>query len=195
MPTPDVIQDPAVESSKIKPVWFVKEAPRLKVIAVEANPLSTILGLYSMNIEVVVSEHHAIVLSPHYYFANPGRDDGITGGGVEGGYRYYTGKYGPHGFFLGGSFLFGVYRYVHRTVIDTPTNTSDDTTADSFGLAVDGGYQILLGEHLVLGGGLGVQYRYFTAQPNYESESHAHQDLFYGSGIRPRFLLAIGGAL
>ena len=177
------------------PAWFIPEAPRLKSFALEANPLGAAIGLFSVNIEILPVEHHAMVISPHYYDAVPGQSDTLTGGGFEAGYRYYTGRYGPQGFFAGASALFGVYRYLHRTNLDTPTNTSDDTSYNSYGLAIDGGYQVLLREHLVIGGGLGLEYRFFDSQPNYETDSHAHQELIYGSGLRPRFLLAIGGAL
>jgi hypothetical protein len=195
-PPPDVVDDPAAQSSKIKPPWFVKEGQRLKSVAVEMNPLAMAIGLFSMNVEVVPTEHHALVITPHYYYAVPGRDDSLTGGGFEAGYRYYTGHYGPHGFFVGGSFMFGAYQYIHGTTVDVPGfNVASSAAWDSYGAAIDTGYQMLINEHIVVGLGIGAQYRYFNLTPTWESDSHSHQDLLYGPGFRPRFLFAFGGAI
>jgi hypothetical protein len=182
-------------SSK-RPSWFIPEERHFDSVAIEANPLAVAIGLFSANLEVLPAPHHAVVITPQYYFAVPGVSDEITGGGVEGGYRFYTGRYGPEGLFLGGSLLFGSYRYVHRTAVDYPGfDVASDTSYQSFGVAAEGGYQLVVSEHIVLGAGIGVMYRYFTDEPQWETVSHSHQNLFYGSGVRPRFLLSVGGAI
>jgi hypothetical protein len=178
------------------PPWFIPEGEPMKTAAIEANPLGLAIGLFSANLEYVFRPHSAVVLSPHYYFAVPGVSDQLTGGGVELGYRYYTGLYGPHGFFLGGSLTYGAYRYVHRVPFDTTgLDLPDDTSYDALGGAVDAGYQILLHEHIVVGAGAGLMYRYFDAQPTFETYQHGLHELLYGSGLRPRVLLSFGGAI
>ena len=184
------------------PEFFVEEEPRTPTLALELNPLGVAIGRFSGNLEFLIATHHAAVLSPHYYYAYPGQDDQLTGGGVELGYRYYTGKYGPHGWFFGASFLYGQYTYVHTSAnlvqgtcvaFVARADCPDNTTYDAYGGALDVGYQLLLRQHLVVGAGLGVQYVAFSQQPTFETQSNSHQDLLYGSGLRPRFLLEIGG--
>jgi hypothetical protein len=178
------------------PPWFIPEGEPMKTAALEANPLGLAIGLFSANLEYMIAVHSAVVISPHYYFAVPGISDQLTGGGVEAGYRYYSGLHGMEGFFVGGSLLYGNYRYEHRVSFDTSgLDTPDDTSYDSWGGAVDLGYQILLHQHFVVGAGAGVMYRYFDTQPTFETYKNGQHDLIYGSGIRPRILLSFGGAL
>ena len=181
------------------PPWFVHEGARPRTLALEINPLAFAIGRYSVNLEYLVAPHHAFELSPHVYYALPGRDDEIDGFGTELGYRYYTKRTGPEGWFLGGSIAFGQYRYKH---VAAPYVTADnrlldlyqDTSYASLGGTIDAGYQVLVFEHLAIGAGAGVQYTWFSDQPRYETISHAHHDLLYGAGIRPRVLFETGGA-
>jgi hypothetical protein len=182
-----------------EPSWFVPEGERTKTIALEMNPLGITIGRFGANIEYMLAPHHAVIISPHYYFALPGVADQFDGPGVEAGYRYYTGANGPIGWFLGGNLSFGSYRYRHMA--DVAIRASDNVTLDgpvdntwqSIGASIDAGYQILLREHLVLGGGLGVEYKYYTSDPGFEFLSHPKHDLLYGAGLRPRVLCAAGG--
>ena len=181
------------------PAWFIPEGKRPRTLALEVNPLAFVIGRYSFQLEYVFAPHHAFELSPHVYYALPGRDDEVDGIGTELGYRYYTKRDGPEGWFVGGSFAFGSYRYKH---VAAPYVTADhrlldlyqDTSYASLGAAIDAGYQLLLYEHLAIGAGLGLSYTVFTDHPRYETVSHAHQDFLYGSGLRPRVLLETGGA-
>ncbi len=182
-----------------EPSWFVPEGERTKTLALEMNPLGIIIGRFGANIEYMLAPHHAVVISPHYYFAFPGVADLFDGPGIEAGYRYYTGQNGPIGWFLGGSLSFGNYHYRHMA--DVAIRTIDNVTLDgpvdkswqSIGAAVDAGYQILVRDHIVLGAGLGVEYKYYTQDPSFEYLSHARHELLYGSGLRPRLLAAAGG--
>jgi hypothetical protein len=181
------------------PSWFIPEGKRPRTLALEVNPLAFLIGRYSFQIEYVFAPHHAFELSPHVYYAVPGRDDEVDGLGTEMGYRYYTGRSGPEGWFVGGSIAFGSYRYKH---VAAPYVTADhrlldlyqDTSYASLGASIDAGYQVLLYDHFAIGAGLGLAYNGFTAQPRYETISHARQDFLYGSGFRPRVLLETGGA-
>lgn len=178
------------------PSWFVPEGRGLESFALELNPLALLLGIYSANLEYVGAPHHGFVVSPSYTYTNPGKDDEITGFGGEAAYRYYSGTHGPEGWFIGGGGTIAELRYIHRVSIDHPSfSPAVDTSYTSYGLFADAGYQLLLHEHLVLGVGAGIAYRFFSDQPQFETESHAHTDLLYGSGLRPRFLAVFGGAL
>jgi len=199
----------AAPAAAEEPSWFVPEGERPKNIAVEGNPLAIAIGRFSATIEYMVAPHHAITLSPHYYFALPGTADLIDGPGVEAGYRWYSRTGGPFGWFVGASALFGAYRYRHTadTVYNDPAcagatppgncvvlDGSVDNAFDSIGAAIDAGYQLVVQERILLAGGLGAQYTFFTKSPGFEFASHPRHDLFYGPGFRPRLLLAAGAA-
>jgi Protein of unknown function (DUF3575) len=183
------------------PVWFVPEGEPMKSIAIEANPLAIAIGRFSMNLEYMVAPHHAVEISPYVFFAVPGANSEVDAYGGEIGYRYYTGKYGPEGWFLGGSLAFGTFTYQHNA--PTVTRASDgllldgsvNTEYDSLGGAIDAGYQIILQEHVVVGLGAGVEYRYLTIGPDFQPYDHTSQWLLYGPGFRPRLLFSMGGAL
>ena len=181
------------------PPWFIHEGTRPRALALEVNPLAFVIGRYSMNVEYLFAPHHAFELSPHVYYALPGQDDEIDGFGTEIGYRYYTKPSGFEGWFIGGSLAFGEYRYKHVaapyvTASNRLLDFYEDTSYASLGGAIDAGYQVLLFEHFAIGVGAGVQYLWFSDQPRYETISHGHHDLLYGSGLRPRVLLETGGA-
>jgi hypothetical protein len=192
---------PAAAHATDYPVWFVPEGEPMKTIAVEANPLAIAVGRFSMNLEYMVARHHAIILSPYIFFAVPAASTEVDAYGGEIGYRYYTGKYGPEGWFVGGSLAFGAFDYQHNGA--TVNRASDgllleeavNTSYDSVGGAVDAGYQFLLHEHVVLGVGAGVEYRYLTLGPDFQPFDHSGQWLVYGPGFRPRLLFSMGGAL
>jgi hypothetical protein len=192
---------PAMAQADRYPVWFVPEGEAMKTIALEANPLAIAVGRYSMNLEYMIAAHHAIVISPYIFFAVPGANTEVDAYGGEIGYRYYTGKHGPEGWFLGGSVAFGTFTYQHNA--PTVNRASDgllldesvNTEYDSIGGAVDAGYQVLLQEHVVVGLGAGIEYRYLTLEPDFQPYDHADQWLVYGPGFRPRLLFSMGGAL
>lgn len=190
----------AESPTAVEPSWFVREGMRPKVTALEINPLGVLIGRFGANAEYMAAPHHAIVVSAHYLFAFPGVADQIDGAGAEAGYRYYTRADGMFGWFLGAGLTFASYRYRHfadvvrrasdQMILDGPV----DNTWQSFGAAIDAGWQMLLQEHLVLGAGVGVEYRYFVGAPGFEYVSHPRHDLVFGEGLRPRMLLAAGGA-
>jgi hypothetical protein len=178
------------------PAWIIKEGPRPATVAIELNPLAIAVGRFSATLEYVMQTHHVAALSPHYYWAFPAQADTFDGGGVELGYRYYTGRRGPDGFFLGASFLFGDYRYKHSvetlTALDGHViDQSNETDFQSYGGAIDAGYKLIVGDSFIVGVGGGLQYRAFTLQPSFTSNTR--EDAVYGSGLRPRMLVETGG--
>ncbi len=165
---------------------------RYDVVSLEWNPLGLLLGgRISAQIEWAPITHHAIVVNPYYVHTES--DVAIapdvtvrqtfTGGGGELGYRYYTGHRGMNGVFIGPSVIGGGY---------SGALPNGSQAFWNFGLAADVGLQTILADHVVLGAGVGVEWLYV---------SHDFRDLptapyeIATTGVKPRFLLSIGGAL
>jgi hypothetical protein len=170
------------------------ESSSFKSFAVEANPLGATIGHYSLQAEWLPAQHHAVVLNPHFDHTSTevsvgiGNEtakytEGFTGFGAELGYRYYTGKNGAEGFFVGPSILVASY-----------TPSVGDKSGDSFtsiGAAVDFGGQWILGPGIVLGVGGGLQYTKVSNDGNTDGMSFTTSALV-GGGVRPRALLSLG---
>lgn len=172
----------------------------MKRIAVAVHPLGLTIGRYSISGEYMVAQHHAVTLNPFYTHApvtmtvNGKEYDGgaLNGFGGELGYRYYTGKKGMTGFFVGPSLLFSALSQTAATG-EGAAGSKGSQSFTSLGGAVDIGGQAVLGPGIVLGGGFGLQY-------TKNSESLDTKDLnlasaiIAGGGVRPRFLFAFGYA-
>jgi hypothetical protein len=188
------------------------KAPR-RVVAIEANPLSLLIGRLSAQLVVVPVEHHALVLNPYFahvktepiytYQDCTGSKDPACAGqpfgsgiatqlpqqkfqgfGGELGYRHYSGRGGPRGFFFGPSLLFGA--------LTATAGDGSKTSYFDFGLALDLGYQVLLGDDVSIALGAGLQYTNTSKKippQQYPAEVYAN------AGLRPRFLFSIGWAL
>ncbi|HEY8038619.1 MAG TPA: hypothetical protein VIF15_02450 [Polyangiaceae bacterium] len=167
---------------------------RFKSVGLQGNPLGFAIGRYSADIEYLPAPHHALHLTPVGTYALPGTDDQLTGFGAEVGYRWYSGALGPHGVFVGGSFLAGELEYIHGAVVGLPLDQPDDTKYVSLGGALDAGYQVIVLGNLAVGAGAGVQYTIDTVEPHFEYASHPWHDLLFGWGLRPRALLSVGAA-
>ncbi len=195
------VTTPATALADEYPVWFVPEGEPMKTLALEANPLAIGVGRFSLTLEYMLAPHHAIEITPYIYFALPAANTEVDAYGGEIGYRYYTGKHGPQGWFLGGSLAFGAFTYQHNA--PTVNRASDGllldesvtTQYDQISAAIDAGYQMILQEHVVVGVGAGVEYRYLTLDPDFQPYDHDGQWLVYGPGFRPRLLFSMGGAL
>jgi hypothetical protein len=172
----------------------IDEGVRFKSIALQGNPLGFAIGRYSADLEYLPEPHHALHLTPFGYYALPGVSDRLSGFGGELGYRWYSGSHGPHGFFLGASFIAGELEYVHSASLPEPLDVSDDTQYVELGGAIDGGFQMIVLGNFAVGVGAGAQYVVNTVEPHFEFASHPRHDLLYGSGLRPRALLSIGAA-
>jgi hypothetical protein len=121
------------------------------------------LGKLSANVVLAPFEHHAIVVSPFYVLTRttPIRifdDDGnptelpiqtFRGYGTELGYRYYAGRGGLRGFFVGPSLIVGSFT--------ATAENGDETPYIDYGLAVDFGYQALVADRVALSLGAGLQ--------------------------------------
>ena len=181
----------------------IDEGVRFKSVLVQGNPLAFAIGRYSMDLEYLPAPHHALHLTPLYYYALPGTDDQLTGYGAEVGYRFYTGWHGPHGFFAGGSLIVAGFEYIHGNPTNVAGDQADDTQYLQIGGAIDVGYQAIILGNFCVGVGLGAQYTADTSwqsfhvttnDPHFEYQSHPFHDLVYGWGLRPRILLQVGAA-
>jgi hypothetical protein len=170
------------------------EGVRFKSLALQGNPLGLAIGRYSADLEYLPVPHHALHLSPVGYFALPGVADELVGGGAEMGYRWYSGLSGPHGFFLGASFVALSLTYVHGALAGVPLDAPEDTSFVQLGGALDAGFQIIVLGNFAAGAGLGAEYTADTVQPHFEYRNHRLHDLLYGAGLRPRVLLSVGTA-
>lgn len=160
-------------------------------VAVLWNPLGIFLGgRISLQAELVPVQHHAIELSPHFVHTstdlavgnNTTANQTFSGGGAEVGYRYYTGRRGPNGLFVGPSLIVDGYN------ASLPQGSH---TFSNIGIAVDVGIQKIFFEHLVLGGGLGVQW---TTVSRDFADLPTSASMIAGGGVKPRFILAAGYA-
>ncbi|MBV9946799.1 MAG: hypothetical protein JOZ69_08130 [Myxococcales bacterium] len=156
--------------------------------AIEWNPLDVFVGALSFNLEWVPATHQAIVVTPRIVHTtadvsvNPGQTESqaFSGFGGEVGYRYYTGHRGMNGVFIGPSLIAGVFN---------GSLPGGDQAFTNFGIAGDVGLQQIFFDHLVLGGGVGVEYL---------SVSHDFHDLptapstVASSGVKGRLLFAVG---
>jgi hypothetical protein len=163
-------------------------------VALQGNPLGLIIGRYSADLEYLPVPHHALHFSPVGYFALPGVADEITGFGAEMGYRWYSGLYGPHGFFLGASFIALSLQYIHGALPGVPLDSPQDTSYVQLGGAIDAGYQLVILGNFAVGAGVGASYTTDTTPPTFPFQNHSSSDLLYGSGLRPRLLLSVGAA-
>jgi hypothetical protein len=162
---------------------------RYDPFAIEYDPLGLIVGgRVSFNLEWAPITHHVFQLSPHFVHTSADvavspsetESQAFTGFGGELGYRYYTGHRGMNGVFVGPSLIAGAYN------AGLPSGNQPFT---DIGIAADVGIQEIFFNHLVVGGGVGIEYL---------SVSHDFHDLPTGpatiasSGVKPRFLLEAG---
>lgn len=167
-------------------------AGEFRQFAILANPLALSIGRYSVQVEYLPALHHAIVLNPVYthapvkYTANGQEIDAgsLNGFGGEIGYKFYTGKKGPNGFYVGPSFLFASYS---SSLTGTPNKSFT-----SIGGALDVGGQAVLGG-FTIGGGFGLQVTKTSEEIDTENFNFA-ASIIAGGGWRPRALFTIGYA-
>ena len=170
------------------------EGVRFKSVGLQGNPLGLAIGRYSADIEYLPEAHHALHLTIFGYYAVPGASDQLTGFGGEAGYRLYSGSHGPHGFFVGLSFVTAELEYSHLATLAPPADASVDTHFVELGGALDAGYQLIELGNFAVGVGCGAEFIVDTVQPHFEYQSHPWHDLLYGPGLRPRALLSVGTA-
>ncbi len=130
------------------------------------NPIPMIAGRYGINAELVVVRHHALVASGWAQTFTPTMlrvlmpkeidtsRGAATRFGGELGYRFYTGREGPNGLFVG---ISGVAMPIVYPRVTQDFKT-DVPSFNAYGGAFDVGVQAITDAGFTIGGGLGVMY-------------------------------------
>lgn len=189
---------PPDESPQAVDVVLHDARPPRRLLSLEWNPLSLIIGKISVNAVIVPGDHHALVLNPFYASTTTNAiyvydDQGnstqlpvqtFSGLGGEIGYRYYTGLRGPRGFFVGPSLIL--------SALNAKAQNGSTTGYLDYGLAADIGYELLVVDSLSLTLGAGVQY----AAPSQTIPAQQFPaDVYANARVLPRALVSIGWAL
>ncbi len=175
------------------------QPPPQRYVVVAWNPVPAFtIGKASFDVVITPFSHHALILSPFYATTttqpivvqdaagNPVArlpQQTFQGFGGEIGYRYYSGRGGPRGFFAGPSFLIGAF--------DAIAQDQSKTSYVSFGGALDVGFSTLIADRLALAFGAGAQY---TVNDKSIPNQQFPASIYANGGLRPRVLLALGVA-
>jgi hypothetical protein len=202
------VAEPPSQPPPAVDVHLPETAPPHRIATVEWNPLSLFIDRFSVDVVVVPGNHHALVVSPFYTWANTAAystsldssGNSLTdangnayvlnvppqtfkGFGGELGYRYYVDKGGPRGFFAGPSLLLAE--------ITATAYSGAQTSFTDFGLAVDAGYEALLADTVSITVGGGAQYT-LTSQSIPPQQLPA--SIYANQHLYPRILLSFGYA-
>jgi hypothetical protein len=170
-----------------------------RYLALELNPLAGLaLHRWGANIIIAPLEHHAIIVNPYHAYARTFPinlyDDNANplmlpvqrfyAWGGELGYRYYAGRGGLRGLFLGPS--------VFADWVTVDAQDGSKTKYVYYGVAADVGYQALITDRVSLSLGGGLQY----GRPDKDIPRQGFQAKYYANPIvLPRLLVSIGWAL
>jgi hypothetical protein len=174
-------------------------SPARRILALELNPLSALaIHRWGANIIFAPFDHHALILSPFHAYArtypiNLFDDAGdplqlpvqtFSGWGAELGYRYYSGRGGLRGLFLGPSLI--------ADWMTAQAQNGSQTSYLYYGIAADVGYQVLINDRVSLSLGGGLQY----ARPDKDIPKQGLMAKYYANAaVLPRLLISIGWAL
>jgi hypothetical protein len=198
--------DPPPPSSTPVDVHVNLAPPPHRFATLEWNPLSLFIDRFSLTAVIVPGDHHALVLTPFYTWANTAEystalnADGsmltyelnvppqhFNGFGGEIGYRYYVAEGGPRGFFGGASVLLAD--------ITAKAYNGSETSFGDLGLALDVGYEAIIADTIAISLGGGAQY---TLVGPFGGPSIPPQQLpasiIANQRIYPRLLLSFGYA-
>lgn len=187
---PAETNEPNPVTRTLHEVEAAEKPGRYSPLAIEYNPLGLFLGgRVSFNVEWAPIEHHVLQVSPHFVHttanlsttAGPERQT-YSGFGTELGYRYYTGHRGMNGMFIGPSLIVGAY---------SASLPAGDQGFGNIGVAADVGYQEIFWDHLVVGGGAGIEFLYVTHD---FGDLPAGPSTIASTGVKPRLLLQAGFA-
>lgn len=175
-----------------------RELDRLRRITLTVNPLAVVMNRWGANVEVLPARHHGIVVSGYLQSFSLGRvrpflpedaqsyvrDDAPSLAGGELGYRFYTGRTGADGLFIGPS---GVVVPLAYPRIAPRSAGVELQPYRAFGGALDVGLQSVTRIGLTVGGGLGVMVltSKLPADPN-------RLAMPFSSNVLPRLLFTAG---
>lgn len=172
-----------------------------KRVAITLNPMPMVVGRFGGNVEVLAAPHHAIVgslfvqsyptgilemLMPSVKLGQGPKP--LVGGEV--GYRYYTGRTTPSGFFVGPSFVAMPFAY---------PRVNDNLDAElvafhAYGAAIDFGAQLVTSGGFTFGGGLGVMAIAYTPPASVAPPPGVEVPSYPEPHVLPRLLVAAGWA-
>lgn len=168
--------------------------PAFRPFAVTLNPLSFIVGRFGANFEYLPVPHHALVVNPFLqHSSEEGRGEATyLMGGAELGYRFYAGKKGASGLFLGLSMLYSKLHWFEDSNARRPASERRDDTflgrsEALYGVAGDLGGQHIASSGFTIGGGVGVMWLKLSDNPSPEGPSASDTSVFL-----PRFLFSVG---
>jgi hypothetical protein len=188
--------------------------PPHRFATVEWNPLALFIDRLSVNVVIVPGDHHGLVVSPFYTWANTaewstglaadGTSLGYTlnvprqdfnGFGGEIGYRYYVDRGGPRGLFAGPSLILeSITATSCANCSGVPALAayhSSRTSFTGYGLALDVGYEALVADTVAVSVGVGAQYTW-TSQTIPPQQLPA--SIYANERLYPRMLLSLGYA-
>jgi hypothetical protein len=128
------------------------------VVAFELNPLAPLIGRVSSTFEILPARHHAFVATPYFRRGDATGLDVTQGAfthawtvayATELGYRFYSAREGPHGFYIGPSIVLGEQWNAHGAEGDRYGRSL------VLGFIADIGGQVRAGDFIV-GAGAGV---------------------------------------
>jgi MYXO-CTERM domain-containing protein len=159
--------------------------PVARRLAIYVSPLSLLVDRYGGSLEIMLASHHALEAGAYYVYCATNSDSAnlFEGVGGEVGYRFYLGRNGPRGFYIGPSFLLASMTAVPQA---GPSMGYLD-----LGGALDLGYQALVVDRVLVGLGVGAQY---TAATQSLPQQQVPASVYANGGLRPRVSLAIGVA-
>jgi hypothetical protein len=184
-------QAPVLASAPVD-VAVKEPAPARRIFAIEWNPVALVIHRISGNLEIAPAEHHAVTLNGYYFNTRTAQFttlEGTTpsqrfdGGGGEIGYRYYSGRGGPRGFFAGPSFTLAS--------VTATDSVGNETSFWNYGVAVDVGWQALVADDWVISLGGGAMYT-FTSKSIPDQQAPAAY--YANGGLHPRALASVGYA-
>lgn len=159
--------------------------PVTRRLALYFNPLSLLVDRYGASLEVMLASHHAVVAGAYYVYCATNSDSAnlFEGVGGELGYRFYLGRNGPRGFYVGPSFSIAALTAVPQA--------GPSVGYLDLGGALDLGYQALVADRVLVGIGAGAQY---TVATRSFPQQEVPASVYANGGLRPRVSLAIGVA-
>ena len=169
-------------------VGFKKKEAPFRPYAVTLNALTLFVLRPSVNFEVLPAVHHSIIVNPSFQAMSRTEKWSFMTLGIDLGYRYYTGKKGANGLFIGPSL---VYNYFN---VKWSHEGDNENVFSTYGLAIDLGGQHVFDNGLTIGGGAGVRYfgRTATDFPPIHPEVHVASLFATKKGFSPRILFTLG---
>ncbi|MFO0739187.1 MAG: hypothetical protein U0270_25035 [Labilithrix sp.] len=178
-----------------KDYWHVlhEKKEETRTFDLSVNPLGLLIGRYSIQGEIMLVPHLAVTINPVFTYSTVTVGSGqseteigsLMGFGGELGGRFYSGKRGPEGFFVGPSFLFSSNRGKGWGGVEQ--------SFLAYGAALDIGGQVLFDSGFTFSGGFGIQYTKTSEEISADNFNLASA-IVAGGGIRPRFLVSLGYA-